>query len=332
MSMKTTIQKNQIHLGQLRVTLQRTLRIPDDGGRYPLPPGLGAFPLKRVEDCPRAPAEWRAKGGVMVPMYAREAMWLHLQGPSWRPYALKVGVGKVCAITGKLWTESLSREKQDYVVTPRQPWLDGIATGEGTIRQFVATALGHGHTVEGQVTGEETVGGLQLKAFAGRASRFGEHPPQCSAPRMRSASMAGPPPACAPAAPGGAAMGLGAGGRMKQKIYPDPYGVDAFDTEGTRIFVHLVHALRWRELTGEEPPATPVTSATYAQHGLPWFDLYDDHLSTLAPTTTLQAVKSLGQIDAEAVAPEHLPTEAKPAGKVIALPVPEGSVVSDGDW
>ena len=28
------------------IEFERTLRIPDDGKHYPLPPGLGAFPLR----------------------------------------------------------------------------------------------------------------------------------------------------------------------------------------------------------------------------------------------------------------------------------------------
>ena len=34
----------------LRVEFERTLRIPDDGRDYPLPPGLGNFPLRHVDD------------------------------------------------------------------------------------------------------------------------------------------------------------------------------------------------------------------------------------------------------------------------------------------
>ena len=32
------------------IDFQRTLRIPDDNREYPLPPGLGAFPLRHVDD------------------------------------------------------------------------------------------------------------------------------------------------------------------------------------------------------------------------------------------------------------------------------------------
>ena len=34
---------------ELTIHFQRTLRIPDDDTTYPLPPGLGRFPLRHVE-------------------------------------------------------------------------------------------------------------------------------------------------------------------------------------------------------------------------------------------------------------------------------------------
>jgi hypothetical protein len=49
----------------MRVTSQRTFRIPDDGRTYPLPPGLGAFPLRHVDDFSDClPPAWRSHGGV----------------------------------------------------------------------------------------------------------------------------------------------------------------------------------------------------------------------------------------------------------------------------
>ncbi len=75
---------------------------------FTLPPGLGCFPLRRVDDyASRVPDEWRERGGVMLPMYQREAMWLQLGAPFWKPHALKVGLGKICAITGEPWSEEL---------------------------------------------------------------------------------------------------------------------------------------------------------------------------------------------------------------------------------
>jgi len=33
-----------------QIRFQRTLRLPDDGKTYPLPAGLGAFPLRHIDD------------------------------------------------------------------------------------------------------------------------------------------------------------------------------------------------------------------------------------------------------------------------------------------
>src|SRR5204862_7403701 len=100
-------------LGCLTVSFQRTLRIPDDGRTYPLPPGLGEFPLRLVRDyAHRVPAAWARRGGVILPMYQREAMWLCFGGS---PHALKVGIGKVCAISGEPWSDGLRPYPQNYV-------------------------------------------------------------------------------------------------------------------------------------------------------------------------------------------------------------------------
>ena len=49
---------------------------------------------------------------------------------------------------------------QDCTVIPTQPCSDGIASSEGVVQQFAAMILGQGHSVEAQVTGEETTGRL----------------------------------------------------------------------------------------------------------------------------------------------------------------------------
>ncbi|MFE2311425.1 hypothetical protein [Streptomyces sp. NPDC059411] len=196
------------------VRFMRTLRLPESG-THKLPPGLGTFPLRRVEDYPdTVPADWLAKGGVMLPVYLREAMWLSFAGTT-RPTALQVGVGKVCAVSGERWTGELGRDPQNYLVLPRQPWLDGINSGNGTVRQFVAVPLGLGATVEGQVTGEETTGGVQLQAFplgARALARWREAELARTAPNPRRRAGGGPPGSVPPgSAP---SMGYGAGPMM----------------------------------------------------------------------------------------------------------------------
>ena len=132
------------------IDFQRTLRIPDTDETYPLPPGLGSFPLRHVEDhAGKLPAQTTSRGGVILPMWQAEAMWLNFsnQGPGWDlafPVAIKVAAGKINAVTGEAWRTGLHRDPQDYMVSPKQPWLDGFAIEKGVIRQFVAMPLGDG--------------------------------------------------------------------------------------------------------------------------------------------------------------------------------------------
>jgi hypothetical protein len=350
-----------------RIVFQRTLRIPDDGKTYPLPPGLGAFPIRRVIDYKdRVPASWLKTSGIFIPMYQREAMWISFQPRSWRPNAIKIAAGKINAVSGKPWDQKLApplpaarglgrllggqkEELQDYLVSGPQPWLDGFNTGEGTIRQFIAMPLGMGYTVEGQVTGKEEHGGLQIIVYEPRPGRFPEEPPpppplppamsfggENSIMLSHSAitgSHAIPPAAAAPApAKAGREMGLGAGGTITQKIYPDPHGIQTWDPDDTgRVFVHIVNSMMWREITGEEPPATPVTARSYTQAGYPWYKLYDEAQGDVAKSPVLAQVKSVAALDAEHgfVGVEDNDSVPVPLAQVKGIPKDE---VPDGDW
>jgi hypothetical protein len=282
------------------VRFERTLRIPDDGKTYPLPPSLGAFPILKVEDYAKSvPEEWVKHGGVFIPMYQREAMWIRFGGRHWKPNAVKLAVGKVNAVSGKAWDQKLSKEKEDYIVCPPQPWLDGINAGDGFIKQFVAMPLGMGYTVEAQVTGKEDVGGLQIIVYEPKEGKFPDKPPQPEGQYFR-AEMAAPSIRFNKGviAPAGVEMGLGAGGKMKQKIYPDPHGIDTWDENNYgRVFVHIVNSMAFREITGKEPPTTPVSARTYAQYKLPWFDLYDDKMGDIGASSELKGVKSIKEMD-----------------------------------
>jgi len=79
---KLVIRFPDIHKDAMaRITFQRTLRIPDDGSDYPLPPGMGEFPLHHIDDYrSKLPAGWARHGGVFMPMYQSEALWLNFDG------------------------------------------------------------------------------------------------------------------------------------------------------------------------------------------------------------------------------------------------------------
>ena len=107
------------------IEFQRTLRIPDDDKDYPLPPGLGRFPLRHLDDyAGRLPGEWLQRGGVLAPMHQAEALWINFGTGSRRspayPFAVKIATGKLCALSGDAWVDHLNRDPQDYVVLPEQ--------------------------------------------------------------------------------------------------------------------------------------------------------------------------------------------------------------------
>lgn len=313
-------------LGPVCVRFMRTLRIPESGISA-LPPGLGTFPLRRVADYPdTAPASWLARGGVMLPIYLREAMWLALH--SQEPSALQVAVGKVCAVSGKGWDQRLATDPQNYLALPEQPWLDGINSGDGLIRQFVAVPLGSGATVEEQVTGAAEHGGVQLRAvgLTSKARQAWERKQRAkkSRPRMATQLDAMAMPMAAAPTPD---MGLGAGGQMRQEVYADRRPMSDYDqSESWRVFVHLCSAATWASITGELPPATPVDRDAYTSAGLPWFDYFDAELDDLPPAETLTRVKPVGEVLG---LPDHgiLPV---PPGQVVKLK--DGREVTDGDW
>ena len=91
-----------------------------------------------------------------------------------------------------------------------------------------------------------------------------------------------------------APMGLAPGGRMRQEIYDDPYGVDAWDQEhGRRCFVTMANSAQWLAITGERPPTVPPTAAQYARAKLPWFDCYDADQEMIAGAERLAGLKSV---------------------------------------
>lgn len=252
---------------RLRVSFHRTLRLPDDGRAYPLPPGLGRLPIARLTDA-------TGRLCLAVPLHPREALWIGFTGAPWKPNAVKVLVGGLNAITGLADEGAPPGDRADYLVCPPQPWLDGFNLGDGLVRQFVAMPLGQGYAAEASF-GLAEKGGLEIVVFEPRPGRFPDAPPAPDPARPQRFRR--------PAAIDDAAMGLAAGGRMRQKIYPDPYGADIWDAGETgRVRLTLVNGAQWQALTGRPPPPTPIDAATYAAHGLPWFDLFDEDAATLA--------------------------------------------------
>lgn len=160
-----------INNSDLIIGFHRTLRVPEDGSTHLLPADFGLFPLANVASYDAklrksgnlSLIDMANKAGVFFPTYQREAMWISFQSPSNSKYAIRVFVGGVNAVSGKVWNAPKVGKQQDYVVVPPQEQLDGIAVGRDKVGQFVAMPIGSGYSVEKQITGKEDIGGLQLE-------------------------------------------------------------------------------------------------------------------------------------------------------------------------
>src|SRR5262249_48429519 len=122
------------------------------------------------------------------------------------------------------------------------------------------------------LSGSGKVGGLQLRVFFAKPGRFPEtEPPR----KTTSAGM----------------MGLGAGGKIVQRIYTDPHGLDTWDTsEYVTLYVQILNSVQFQSLTGVRAPPSVITAETYAKYHLPWFKLYDEEREALSQSPLLASV------------------------------------------
>jgi hypothetical protein len=92
---------------------------------------------------------------------------------------------------------------------------------------------------------------------------------------------------------------------MRQRIYPDPHGLDAWNEHPTAsVSVHILNSELFRQVTGFNPPPSPIDVETYIEWNLPWFELYDADRGSIPASDRLRKVKSIEEFDSGKDAPE----------------------------
>lgn len=273
--------EDALHFGDfVRVSFHRTLRVPETGRDYPLPPTFGRFPLIELPNETSQPE-------FAIPIRRREALWIAFERPDWRPSAVKIGIGTVNAIDGRLWERGLRSNPQDYIVTGTQYWLDGINAGDNFVRQFVATPFGEGLTIEEQAA-RILEGTVRIEVFEPKPGRFSDayDAPEPSEP------IYGP----AEDTP----LGLGAGGRIRQTIHTDPYGPETWNLASPALaVVRLLDAASFQNLSGRVAPPSPIDAATYSRLGLPWFELYEEEATDIQPAEVFRHIRTISSSEKE---------------------------------
>jgi hypothetical protein len=134
-------------------------------------------------------------------------------------------------------------------------------------------------------------------------------------------------------APQAKEMGISAGGKMKQKIVEDPFGVDHWDTECFgRCYVHIVNSAMYEQITGKVPPSTPISAKTYSSYGYAWYDVYEENVSGVKGSNILDNVKTVKEIDQEKFAfPQQDDKTVFISGNQVQK-IHNKNSVRDGEW
>ncbi len=115
-------------------------------------------------------------------------------------------------------------------------------------------------------------------------------------------------------------MGLAPGGRMRQVIYDDRYGLDAWDQRhSSRCFVTIANSAIWMAITGERPPTEAPTAAEYTEAGLPWFDYSDADADAVEGAEKLRSLISVANLGAQKGAAPLPESEGVDIERIIAL-------------
>ncbi|KAK6522979.1 hypothetical protein TWF281_002406 [Arthrobotrys megalospora] len=161
--------------GKLKITFRRTIKVPDNDQSTYLPPDLGAFKLTNVYHAGNLSDAVKVQGGILLPMYQNEGMWIKFTALTEKSYAVKIICDGINAITGETEIDTKVKKQrelvllaegksvQDYIVVPAQPWLDKFSTSPGEVQQFTPTAVSEGEAVGTQTTRMENIRGLQFE-------------------------------------------------------------------------------------------------------------------------------------------------------------------------
>lgn len=295
-----TCRDNRLTAGRFSVELVRTLRVPVEGGDYPLPPGFSPFPIYRVTAlAARSRAAAQLDADYVVPCYQYEAMWLRFDAAEWKPNAVQIWAGGVNVLTGERYPSRLRRRPQNYLVCPTQPWLDGFKTRAEHVRQFVAAPLGGGETVAEQLGGGGDAA-LHLRVYEPKPGVFPDRRPR----GFTSGEVFQELPF--------GAMGLGAGGSIEQQVYADPHPPGTWNPDDyVDTTIQIVNSAEFLALTGEPPPPSPITAGDYTRAGLPWFTYYDEGArAARAVAGAMRGIKAIHAGD-RAVKPRRIRTLRK---------------------
>ncbi|TGO45124.1 hypothetical protein BOTNAR_0698g00030 [Botryotinia narcissicola] len=270
-----TIAINNDSGGKMEISFHRTVRIPDDGKNYELPPNLGKFPLFSIDDhAEKLPVDIVRKGGVFIPIRQREALWIKFHAYGTSRFAVKVFVNGINAMSdesrhcemkpGEPIAESDG--EQDYLVVPGQEWFGDFVRTNKTVMQPVAVPTGSGYSVEAQIKvlrlcgdfGSSNLSSWEKEQLQKKMKREFEKMKKEFYDKEHELTLV-------------------PRGSIHQAIRRDCFHKNRYDEKNAVMFnIQLLAPKTFHLVTGTPPPQTPVSAKTYARYGYPFFQMYNE--------------------------------------------------------
>ena len=265
------------------VRFQRALRLPPDTPAYNSVRSDAFHVPRLIRDCPSASSfEWLLRGGqYLICLNSSESVTLEFATPHSYPFAVKVSIGGIDALSGEPSHGALNRLPQDYIPLPCQNWLDAWQGGTGEMHDFVAPSPGVPDSDGVPPPADDESDCIAVKFIPMTADAFRRHCANLDANAGRQVY----------GMPDFAERFLDTHmlrGRMMYElkkgdtwdagmVYPDPFEYDDWDTEnGETIEVTMVRPSVWTVLT-DTPPEGPVFERRiYEEAGVPWFSAYGE--------------------------------------------------------
>lgn len=99
-------------------------------------------------------------------------------------------------------------------------------------------------------------------------------------------------------------MGIAAGGLIKQAIVEDS-GKHEWDSTQTKVLnVHILNSHHFQAVTGFAPSPSCVTAQTYADHGYPFYSMYEEPTVVAGNFVSVQSIAQMeGNLEPHVVPP-----------------------------
>ena len=277
-----TVRAEDVHPEAIAgVRFQRALRLPEGTPPYNSVRSDAFHSPRALSDIyEHLSFDWLMRSNQhLICLLASESVTLEFASPHAYPFAIKVSIGGVDALSGEPHHGALGRIPQDYIPMPCQNWIDAWQDGAGATHDFIAPDPGSPNSDGVPPPLDDESDSISVQFFPMKAEVFRRY--------CRDIDMdAGRQVYGAPDFTERFTETHILRGRMRYErekgeawdagmVYPDPFEYDDWDIENAQaITVTMVRPAAWGALTGEPAGDVLFDRGIYEEAGVPWLEEY----------------------------------------------------------